>query len=250
MSHARRWVAAYSVLIVTCASAAHGGFVNGVETFDGTVPDTATWVASTNANIAQNDALSLHLRGTYTAHNFTLGVGQGVRARMAMRPWTGGFEQSFLLLSTRSAGMDSTALFNDSRYVGFQAEWDESFNRTIFRGTDGTTGTHSAAYINQLAGNHTGEWFSVEVNRVSQSVFQFSIWDAVGSPIGSLTRGVTTPISGGTSHGPVPAQLYLTLNSFATWDDVTILPEPSAAATLLLLGGGLAIARRGRPPRC
>jgi hypothetical protein len=48
----------------------------------------------------------------------------------------------------------------------------------------------------------------------------------------------------------VPAQLYLTLNSFATWDDVTILPEPSAAATLLLLGGGLTIARRGRPPRC
>ena len=77
MSHAWRWVAAYSVLIVTCASAAHGGFVNGVETFDGTVPDTATWVASTNANITQNNALSLHIRGTYTAHNFTLGVGQG-----------------------------------------------------------------------------------------------------------------------------------------------------------------------------
>jgi hypothetical protein len=233
------------MVVVCTSSAARGGFINGVETFDGTVKDTATWTGSSGSPITQNNELTMFFGASYTAKSFTLGVGQGVRARMALRPWTGGYEDAFLLLSSRSAGMTSTALFNDSRYVGVSATWDESFNRTIFMGVDGEVGIYTSRYVTQLTGNHTGEWFTLEVNRLTNNVFQFSVWDAAGTPLGTMSQDVTIPPPAlGPGHGPVPSQLYITLNSWATWDDVTILvPEPASAVTLSGMAASLLFCR-------
>src|SRR5205823_11767067 len=126
----------------------------------------------------QNNALTIS--GTdqsYTASGFTLGVGKGLQAKMIISPIGASFEDAYLLLSTRSAGMSSGAPFNDSRYVGIEAQWDQGFDRTIFFGVDGSVGTFRGEFITQLSGNHTGELFTLDISRLAMNTFTYSVRD-------------------------------------------------------------------------
>ncbi|HEY7090271.1 MAG TPA: hypothetical protein VH518_19395 [Tepidisphaeraceae bacterium] len=84
---AGKWVVV--VLLFWASGTARAGFSGGVETFDGTVKDTATWREQivTAGNITQNNALQMNAfggRAEYTADGVSVGIGQSVRAEVTI----------------------------------------------------------------------------------------------------------------------------------------------------------------------
>jgi hypothetical protein len=228
------------VALLFMTEAARAEFVNGVERFDGNVLDSSTWVPSSPTGFTQNDALTIsNSTVSLTAKNFTLPIGQGVRAKVLMRPPISGYEDSFLYLSDRSAGLSSKVEFTDQHYVGVGVIWDEQLNRTGLFSTDGSVGILSRSMFASLTGNHTSEQFTIQVVRRDVNVFEFSAWNSANELLGANTRDVTVPLfPGAFVSGTIPSNLYVTLNAFATWDDVAIVPEPHVGwlgATLILL---------------
>src|ERR1051325_3816496 len=90
---------AMTAAILLSAAAAQAAFVNGVERFDNINLDTTTWTATANASVSGGYLSS----GALTAHSFTLGVGQGVRATVSTTNTFVG-QGNFVFLADRSAG--------------------------------------------------------------------------------------------------------------------------------------------------
>ena len=227
------------IALVLCAEEARGAFVNGVERFDGTVKDTTTWAETPASPATQNNALTIPWTPTfssYTAYSFALGVGQGVRAKMMMPRIDPTGVQTYLLLSDRSGGMSVPAFLNDSNFVGISANWNGVERTTIYGMEGGLVGgvnfqSGLGSNVVQLAGNHSGELFTVEVDRLDKSNFRFSAWDSSNVLLGTSTNDVTVPLfPGALTLSNVPANLYIVLTGSATWDDVTIVAVPEAGS--------------------
>jgi hypothetical protein len=235
------------VTFLVTADVCRAHFVDGVERFDGTIKDTATWTETTGASITQNGFLAIGVYSNcYTSHTFTLGVGQGVGARMMLPPSTQDWEEMNLYLTNRSNPMTAPVwdINGDSRFVALQVMWEKDFDRTIFRAGNGSTNSRSGAFIASLPGNHTGEWFDVDLFRLATNIFSYTVRDSNGVEIGTLTRDVTTPVAGGPTFGTVPPQLYIALGQRGHFDDIRIIPEPTGATALLLAAASAAVRRR------
>jgi len=212
-------------------AAADGAFINGVETFDGTVKDTATWNESTygGTNIVQNNELTI-FGGDFTTKNLKIGIGQSVSAKMRLMPSPGSGTTfvAYLLLDTDSAGLLQAPTV-DSRFVGISF-WTDTAKTQVF-GVDGNFNGSSGGFDTPLIANLTpargNQTFIAQVERLSLTSMRLTARDATtNAQLGQLTYTFNA------ARGPVPADLFISLFGKATYDDVTV-PEPAAVSLLL-----------------
>src|SRR3954447_21739636 len=115
------------LLSVLSASTASAGFVNGVETFDGTKLDLKTWElfvapqSTTPATASQNDALFLDAsqlgqQVDYTTRSVIVPVGGSVRADVTYLGGAGGGGRVALFLTNNSNDAQDTTT-SDSRWL-------------------------------------------------------------------------------------------------------------------------------------
>jgi hypothetical protein len=256
----RRLPIAIIAAVMLCAAAAQAAFVNGVERFDGTILDTNTWTGAPTDSIAsQNNSLTIGGSSTstsYTAHSFTLGVGQGVRATVTTPNPFAGPTTNLLLLADRSAGFSVPVIFHDQNYVGLGVSWEA---QTYFHnfppvgpgsvyGLRGNTNISSGVATLIHWENVPGvPQLIVEMDRLDQTVFRFSAWYAQSNALlGTTVADVFKPAE------DLPSNLYVVLAGTGTWDDVTIVSVPEGGTAGLVLGLGLTITRqrRIRPEVC
>lgn len=226
--------------------AAFGGFVGGVEHFEGTVKDTATWqeYVSNGEVIIQNNALTIAdpqgtgiKTGDYTTREVKVLPGNSLSARVTLN--AAGLAE--LYLTTNSAGATSSTAFDS-----YWAQLEIGASQTqggISRWIGANGGSNQGADL-ALVSNPIGQTFEFEIVRPNSTDYIFRAYDAQDALLGSNTYLGSTP------H---PEGLFISMQgingSTATWDDVTvrIIPEPSPLGTIvgigLLLSNRLALHR-------
>jgi hypothetical protein len=145
---------------------------------------------------------------------------------------------------TNNSGGTTTWAGNDSRYVTLAAAWVQAQNRTRFTSYDVTaaqpTGLVVTHDVTSLPGNQTGVPFKLEIDRPLANRFTFDVFDAGGALLSTYAE--TIPVT----ETPVPADLAIALTGDATWDNITLIPEPATTAILALAAGRAIIRRRRR----
>ena len=223
------------LLLGAVVAPARAAFVGGVETFDGTTLDTATWQPFTQpvADITQDGRLVLSRdragRVDYVTRDVTVGIGEGVRVDIEILDGAdAGSVQAELYLTDNSAG-DTAQTFSDSRNLAFYY----SSGRRAFLGRENSSGTGSI-----IGFGTEPALFTLEIIRTAADAVCFGAYREDGELIGTQTV---------TLERDFPDELFIGVgigNTGATvaFDNVTILPSP---ATGVLLGlGALALARR------
>jgi hypothetical protein len=223
------------------ANPANAGFVNGVETFDGTTIDLATWrewsYPATSAPFSQDGALTLSPTGFPSGAELeTIGtpfaVGDWVSAQIRVNSladvnWNVG------LFATSGDGGGS--VFGDSRFFGLYALLNEY--------TAYLTGGGNP--VGPASSQPTGLTYTYRLEHPAADTFAWDLFDDQGALIGSRTQ--TSPVYA--TSASLHIDLYSQLGSF-TFDDVTIgtlappVPEPLSAALAALGAGAFALRRK------
>ena len=234
MRFAKSLLFIFLLTVVPFCQSLKAEFVNNVETFDGTVKDTVTWsellLNPGPSRITQNDAVTFEGYTEYCTNTLTVGVGQTVRVDVLNASDLGSFGMFALSLSSHNAALGSgdflrmSCLYNDGpdnwSLIG-QHEMPVGGTVNSFFGTTATPTFSTDPLV-------------LEVDRVSETYAYYRAYQ--GGLIGQTALTFTD----------VPEQLYIRLEnsgSTTTFDNVTIIPEPS---TLLLLGLGAVMLRRKR----
>jgi hypothetical protein len=236
------------VLLLGSPLVARAAFVNGVEHFDGTVKDTATWseykeyADTVGNNIVQSNQLSINtatgFHAEYRSRSVTVGVGGFVQVKTrltAVSSEPGDSPHVFLALnapylpdrefdfSDRSASIE-----NDD---GLGYAW-------YFQGDGGGSASGSGFGLQPDTSLALNQTYVLRLDYLSPTTFQYRAFDANMNLLGSLTRVLPT----------YPEQLFITLGTEyanATFDDVTV-PEPATALLPIgLMICGLTRRRRG-----
>jgi len=80
-------------LLLLISVTVQAAFVNGIESFDGSVKDTATWeewiMDGVYGSVTQNDALTIASCADYTTKAVTVGIGQAVSVEVYYCPLRG-----------------------------------------------------------------------------------------------------------------------------------------------------------------
>ena len=218
-------------------------FVDGVERFDGTVKDTATWEEFTTVpgcSVSQDDRLIFKTGfGSdsidYTTKNVTVGIGELVTVELFP---TEGAGHALMYLTNNSSGhythMDSahmSILYSHIEPYGF---YDFGAS-AVFPG--GWVSDMFAADIPRLS---LADPFILQIERTSRTSATFSAFNSDMSLIGST----------GLSFTDMPDDLYISLGAVGgsggpvAFDNVTIVPEPATDCLVLL--GSLALRARRR----
>jgi hypothetical protein len=235
-------VLAIALSLVVETDGARAAFVNGVERFDGTSLDLTTWErANPAAAFTQNGALTISGDGNYsdyTTRGVTVGIGERVTADVALTaPQIQGTIFAAALLLTTNSGGTSTDTFGDSRYLGCQIVFDSTKTPPSAHFEALAGGPSNYGFVRRAEGRPTsGEVFHLSIAWVSQQQWDVSASAADETPI--FTFSLVSP-------DPVPPDgLYVSLhrtnltfngNCSATFDNVTITPEP----TSVLVAGGM-----------
>lgn len=218
-------------------------FVNGVESFDGTVKDTTTWhehlLNPGPSHISQNDNVTLDFDGSeYVTKTLTAAVAEPVSVELlsiseSSKPFAG--KSASLYLTTNTKDYDKGIYF-DSHYI--YIEYNYSFDHYHFiagyggdgHGTGQWFGTDTPAPISESP-------YRLQIERTSSDSAYFSAYYSNGD----LIDGTTLNFSG------IPTDLHIGLRTgagfSATFDNVRIVPEPG---TILLLGLGTFFIRTKR----
>jgi hypothetical protein len=236
------WIGLMSVALATLAArSARAGFVGGVERFDGTAKDTATWEEHVNEQevISQNDALIMtdlegglnSNSGEYTTRQLALLPGSAVSVRVTMS----------------ATGLASLYLTNNSRGTTAATAFDSYWTRVDIGAPSaqverwiGANGAGSNFGLLANVSNPIGQTFKLEIVRPNSTDYTYRVYDALGAQLGSSS------FVGGAAH---PEALFISLDGHngmtAMWDDVTVsgnvAPEPGA---LWALTGALPLLRR------
>jgi len=240
------WIASFAPLVSERAEAA---FVNGVETFDGQVLDTSTWQVRYNSVVVQNDALTIPSGEVVTADSL-VPVGRGVRVDVVVSQIPGVINNYpgavSMHLTTASAGT-GTGAWNDS----FAAELNLSlWAGDTHPGTVGALIDHpgggSGMNIGYVADSDgaIGRKFTFEIDRPTSQQYRFSVLDSSGNFTGNgLLSAASFP-------GALRIDLHTDGGTTATFDNVTIVPEPSTIALLFTATVGLPAYAWRRRRRC
>ncbi|MCK4625227.1 MAG: PEP-CTERM sorting domain-containing protein [Phycisphaerae bacterium] len=244
----KRMIVLAAVILAAMIGPAHGEFVDGIESFDGTDLDTVTWEAYTDgpdSYILQDDELIIgnnHQgsgvpRCDYTTLNITVGVGEGVRAKVSSSAGSTVFRNARLCLTDNIAGTKNSLEYDDN---GLWLEWimsPDSESRFFGHPWSGQTGGSGIIFYNQEETTQDFTYYlQIEWPAIDRAIF--SVFDAEMNPLGSYDRS--------NIYQTLPSQLYVSLYfesiGEARFDDVTIIPEPGM---LFLIGlGGLTLLRR------
>jgi hypothetical protein len=220
--------AAALVICTLLASTSRAAFTAGVERFDGTVKDLATWEEMAifdGSSISQNDALFMHApyAADFTTRELKIGLNQGFSAEMTMLSSEPGFTgDAWVALTTNSRG--TTAHMNlDSHVLAaeFNVFYESIFAFDIANG-DGT----GSVITDQLPGIYDTTYV-LSIFRASPTSATFSAATLAGQSLGSTTL----TISG------VPDDLFIGLyaqNGDVKFDNVRLFPEPSIAGVSVM----------------
>lgn len=241
-----------AALIVLPTSQAFGGFVNGVERFDGTQPDAETWepfvsdISIEEATISQNDALTIDATpsgslASYTTRERLVSIDGGVRADVTHTGLSGG---RLHLRSSRTDGIG----------VSMQISPPESPLEFSVLGGFTIDGSGSFEFLRRPGGGSEdfvfqpeGQTLTYEILLLSNARARFSAFDpATGTLLGRASVDLPQPLDD---------DLSISLeanNGSARFDNVAVLtaiPLPAAfwpAGALLASIAGARFARRRR----
>ena len=230
-----------AVVVALAGGVARGGFVNGVEQFNGTDLDLATWDAvcpyANSSMSIQNGGLTLHGQADITTRTITVGAGDMVRATMRIIEDRGDVNRGLVAIGglslTNGSGNSSQYMLLDSTHIGVYINATKKTGWSNTRVNDDWSG-RSLFSTSESMLNTT---YILEINRTASDHAIFSIYDERSVVLGRYAKYLTS----------VPDELYVAVwsNSPATveFDSITI-PEPGTMAILAL--GGLAMPRRHR----
>jgi hypothetical protein len=233
--------AAWAILIlVPTARLAPGAFVNGIESFDGTTLDTATWEiysSQITKPVTQNNALTISTANTvifsdYTTRSQTVKVGERVSVEVTINAYStvgGGGRYAALYLTTNSAGTTHNSQFDDYKIWIWN---DKDFNKMYW--IYGDTALNVAPLTGPMAAPQPeGTTFRYEIDRISSSEVAYFVYDNQGNKVINEPSIFTL---GNSIHAvaPHPAPLFISLyadGASVTFDNVTIsaIPEPTSA---------------------
>ena len=232
-------MASFTSLVTERADAT---FANGVETFAGNVFDTSTWQVRRNSLVIQNNSLTI-TSGEVVTVNPLVPVGCGARVPFVVSQIPGVINNFpggvSLNLTTASAGTGASYL-NDSLVAQLDFSlWagnthQGSISQFIFKSGSGT-----GLDIGLIADSNAaiGRTFTMEIDRPTSQQYSFSFLDSNGD---TMAHG---RLSATSFPGPLYIDLYTDGFSTATFNSVTIVPEP-AALSLLAVGGVGVLKRR------
>jgi len=224
------WLLLAGIFWCAMASAGFGAFIGGVESFAGTELDATTWeprfLDDQHKTITQDNALmmSTWVIGElgYSTRDVTLASGQSVWTTVTITD--NGDPSRITNASLRLTSKDgSTAIHEDTIRMYVSLAEDVSRITAVVNTSGQTLADGLPSVLNTT--------YSLELARLSDAEMQFSAYDEGGSLLGSVTR----------TH-PSAAELFITLSvrgGSATFEHVTIVPEPDTAA--LCLAAGLAM---------
>jgi hypothetical protein len=229
-----------AVAVLSTHATAWGAFVNGVETFDGNVMDTATWeglARFSGSTIAQNNAMILHgpYAADYTTRSLTVGIGQKVQVDVTMTsPPPSGYDGwAALVLTTNDQGTAQQTNHDSATLWNVLQTWPDGTDSVFVMHQGDGYGNYYATGLPLL-----GVRYTLSLERLSATSVKSSLSDANGLARGSYTL---------TDFTDVPSDLYVSLYvqaMDATFDNVVVTPEPATLSLLAL--GGLALLRRRR----
>lgn len=223
-------------LAMLASSSALGGFIGGVERFDGTVRDTTTWSLwekDPGQVFAQNYMVRLDgydysprviSRAKYVTLSEQIGVGQMCRAKVTYNEMMDSFGTGGLMLTADTTLQDG---YLDSSFL------------SLFNLSSGWGNCISAGYKDNwgagpiTASQHpVGSTYIYEIARLSSTSAMYSVYSGasvVGTPQILTFEGV-------------PDDLYIAVYALQgdfSFDDVTILPAPATTGLLLMAALGL-----------
>lgn len=250
---------AFLLLAPLAAIPARAAFTNGVETFNGSTLDTATWQKYAyypeNVTISQNNALNVICAdtanpayGDYTTLSQTVAVGQRASVDVTVNSYNPGRSPKvYFALTNNSLGNTGNTYRDTYRMIVFN---DKDWN--VLDWEYGPWGAGAGGNFDQgtMAPQPAGTTYHYEIQRLSASSATFLVTDALHTVLGSSTVDLT-----GSSYNSVslyPGPLYLSLgveDANVTFDNVTIsaLPEPASLTLLALAATPLLLRRKPRP---
>lgn len=228
-------------IVLLLCSIADAEFTNSTERFNGDQLDTSTWTRRTEwANLGQHDALNLD-NGEICTKTLQIDPGWSVRAeivcsRMPQFDNQGGGIVS-LALSTRDLDRQTYEL--DSFFTSIEMGLTADHQRDSFIAWMGGSGQGTGLHLHPLEDSAAilGTTYILQIDRISQRQFSYSIFDDGADLLGSLK--VTNRVD---IYDPIYISLSANGVSAAMFDNVTIAPIPEPA-TLVLLTLGMAILR-------
>jgi hypothetical protein len=208
-----------AVLLLPFA-AAWAAFVDGVETFDGSVKDTDTWeewiMDGIYGSVTQNDALTIESCADYTAKTVTVGIGQAVSVEVHYANPSEVYGIANLVLTDNSEGTAmSTGSEANSLFISFDEHWG-----TVSGGhaRPAPLGWLNLGFFDGVPPSPNA--VILELARLSATSAHCSAYDLDWNPIGSFA--MTTPA--------MPEELYISLHVCHdmpyTFDNVMILDLP------------------------
>lgn len=217
-------VSSACVLAATFSSVeAYGEFIDGVERFHGTTLDLETWEpwwsTGPQGMITQDDALFLTRRSDYTTRSLMVGIGDTVSVDVTM----GGAYAVRLCLTTNSEGTSAWTLSDSAYWI---LDFSHATGFSVGRGANGSGSTRRFAEFDPADVNTT---FTMQLERTGPSDVLARVYKG-GSLYGQQ----------GYSFSGIPNNLFISLMNHydkaggysgpAVFDNVTVVPEPSALA--------------------
>ena len=232
-------------LCLAAARPAAGAFVNGVETFDGTTKDPATWDEYNQFDnaITQNDAINFRfvlppspatgsVRADYTARTAPVGVGQGasvdVRVNTASAPISVWFH-----LTDNTDGPDQS-VFLDDNFIDLHLNQQVPNTAFIGRGGNGSVSGVGTSIFPVPVPLTPGAQYTLQIERPALNTARFSVFNtATGARLGTATANVTgLPTTLYPAFGITAISIPRTTDYSIDFDNVRVIPEPGSAAVL------------------
>jgi hypothetical protein len=243
------------LLLLAAARPAATAFVNGVETFEGTTKDLATWdeyntFMSDNA-ITRNGSLNFRyvpppgslpgsVQSDYTARTAAIGVGQGAGVDVRVNHATAPVSVSLYL--TDNTDGPSQGVFADDNFVVMFLDQVNPNTVRVGRGGNGRAsglGTSIPGTFPMTPGAH----YTFQIERPDLNTARFSVFDASRQLLGSTTADVTgLPATLYPAFGVSGAEILRGQDYSIDFDNVRIIPEPATGVLAGWLGVG-AVAR-------
>jgi hypothetical protein len=233
------------VVALLVSTTVHAGFINGVETFDGTVKDLATWeeFSSPGHTIVQHELLTYtsppngSTAGDFTTRALTVGLGTTVSADVRMNSnFPGPIGVSPELFLTNNSG-------GTSNYTGFDSYYQKLDLANTTNGFGAAVGSNGQASGQTFAGDYRPQldtWYTLQITRASPTSTAFAAYlTATGQLLGSTSLSTSGP-----------PQLYVSIGGLGggsyDWDNVRITPEPATCSALLFVPFAALTRRRRR----